>query len=50
MATKKTRTPKKTRPRSKHHGLRNAASVSAMPRARGATKADKEPTDWHHQA
>ena len=49
MATKKTRTPRKTRPKAKH-GLRNAASVSAMPRARAATKADKAPTDWHHRA
>lgn len=50
MATKKTRTPKKTRPKSKHHGLRNAASVSAMPRARAATKVDKEHHDWRERA
>jgi hypothetical protein len=49
MATKKTRTPRKIKPKPKQ-GLRNAAAVSAMHRPRPATKIEKEPTDWRHRA
>lgn len=51
MATKKNRTPRKSRPKPKHgHGLRNAAAMSAIHRPRATTKVDKEPTDWRHRA
>jgi hypothetical protein len=43
MATKKTKHSKKPKPK---HAFRNAASVSAMPRPRTATRATVAPTDW----
>lgn len=46
MATKKTRTPKKAKPK---HPFRNAAPVSAMPRPKATTPARKAPTDWHER-
>lgn len=49
MATKKTRTPRKPKPKAKH-GLRNAAAVSAIHRPRAAARTEKEHTDWQHRA
>lgn len=49
MATKKTRTTRKTKPKPKH-GLRNAAAMSAIHRPRAAPKVDTEHPDWQHRA
>lgn len=49
MATKKTRTPRKSHAKPKH-GLRNAAAVSALHRPRAAPKVVKEHPDWQHRA
>ena len=46
MATKKTKHPRKPKPR---QAFRNAATVSAMPRPRAATQTHKTPTDWHER-
>ncbi|HEX7841475.1 MAG TPA: hypothetical protein VF469_28575 [Kofleriaceae bacterium] len=43
MATKKTRTPKKTKPK---HPFRNAATVSAMPKPRPRAQTRTEGIDW----
>lgn len=49
MATKKTRTPRKAKPKPKH-GLRNAAAMSAIHRPRAAPKVGQEHPDWQHRA